>query len=452
MSRNLRITPRGFAAGFSLIELMITLVISSIVILGLVSLITAIGVANRTQDGLARLQENGRFAMQRVAMDLRVASSQHCSTFDSEASILAGGGATYTDLQRAARAYYQVQPVASLRYGPVGLPAPYLISPRFMMIGHECDGANCTPALNAANRGVNLVGLAIPNMGAAAGRRARGADVLTLRYMAGNGVRVEQQTGQQPGGAVAQLELENDPVALAEAGFDGMDPNSPVWASDCSTVELFSGSMVGPNVVQMTGNTAPTGDLQMRSLDLRADARAFHLPTALRTVSYYLQLKADPRQPGRLISALMRKEGLNQPQELVEGVERLDFLYGVDDSLGRTRFLTATQVDALGAVGTDCPAFVPGILPVPAAGSNEPGCGWRAVKSIEVYMLVNTVEDLSSADDDEFRYSWLNTGAPNVANQFENPETLGTLRNGLPAGRMLRREFRTLVSLRGYNY
>lgn len=452
MSREFHMPSAMRTAGFSLIELMVTLVISSIVILGLVSLITAVGVANRTQDGLARLQENGRFAMQRMAMDLRVASSQHCSTFDSEASILAGGGATFTDLQRAARAYFPAQPHPDLGFGPVGVPTPYLISPRFMMVGHECDAGSCTPALNAANRGVNLLGTAIPNMGTAANLRARGADVLTLRYLAGNGMRVEGQVGHQPGGAVAQVVLENNPVELAESGFAGMLAQDPVLVSDCSTVEMFRGSLQGGNIVQMSGNTAPTTDLQMRALDLRADARAFHLPTAFRTVSYYLQLKDDPRQPGRLISALRRKEGKNLSQELVEGVERLDFLYGIDDSLGRTRFLTAAQVDALGAVGTDCPAYVPGILPAPAAGANEAGCGWRAVKSIEVYMLVNTVEDLSSTDDDEFRYSWLNSGAPNAGNVFENPETLGTLRNGLPAGRMLRREFRTLVSLRGYNY
>ncbi len=74
------------------------------------------------------------------------------------------------------------------------------------------------------------------------------------------------------------------------------------------------------------------------------------------------------------------------------------------------------------------------------------------MKSIEVYLLANTVEDISSTNDDEFRYSWLNDGTPNNAAQFENTQALGATRNGLPAGRMLRREFRTLVNLRGYNY
>jgi type IV pilus assembly protein PilW len=452
MSFQRRMPVNARAGGFSLIELMVTLVISSIVILGLVSLITAIGIANRTQDGLARLQENGRFAMQRIASDLRVAATQHCSSFDNNASILAAGGSTYTTIQRAARAYFPMDTIPNLGFGPTGLAPPYLISPRFMLSGHECDGAACTPALNAPNRGVNRLPPLIPNAGNTNGRRALGSDVLTVRYLAGNGMRILAQSGHQPGGAVAEVVLENEPADLLASGFTTMAANDPVWVSDCSSVELFRGTLQGANVVRMTGNTAPTGNLQMRSLDIGRDARAFHLLNALRTVSYYLQLKTDPRNPGRLISVLMRKEGINVAQELVEGVERLDFLYGVDDALGRTRFLTATEVDALGGVGADCPAFIPGTLPDPGPGANESGCGWRAVRSIEVYMLVNTVEDLSSTDDDEFRYSWLNGGAPNAAGTFENPQALGTLRNGLPPGRMLRREFRNLVSLRGYNY
>lgn len=437
------------AAGLSLIELMITLVISSIVIIGLVTLVNAIGIANRTQDGLARLQENGRFAVQRIAADLRAAASQHCSSFDSASSVLATGGATYVEQPRAARSYFNAAARADLAFGPVGLPTPYLISPRFMMIGHECDNANCTPALNAVNRGVNRLGAAIPNMGSGVGARGIGADVLTIRYLAGDGVRVVGQTGQLPGAPDARVLLENNPAALARAGFATMAANEPVWVSDCSESELFLGTMLGATVVGMTGN--PANDT-MRELDSLSDARAFHVPTSLRTVSYYLEIVADPRQPGRRISALMRKAGVAPRQELVQGVERFDLLFGIDDSLGRTRFLTAAQVDALGTIASQCPPYPVDIAPTPTAGQNEPGCGWRAVKSVEIYLLANTVEDLSSTGDDEFRYSWLNGGAPNNAGLFENPATLGTTRNGLPAGRMLRREFRTLVNLRGYNY
>ena len=443
-------TPRAMR-GMSLIELMVALLISSIVVLGLVTLVNAIGIANRTQDGLARLQENGRFAVQRIAADLRAATSQHCSSFDSAASTFATGGSTYVDQPRALRSYFNAAATFtnSPLIGPTGFAAPYVISPRFMMIGHECDASNCTPALNAANRGVNRLGAAIPNLGGAAGARARGADVLTLRYLAGDGVRITDQLGWLADGATAQVVMENDATALARAGFTAMAAGDPVLISDCSTVELFRATLQGGNTVAMSNNF--NNDV-LRRLDLEAEARAFHLPTALQTVSYYLQLTPDPKQPGRLTSSLMRKVGADPAQQLVEGVERLDFLYGVEDSGGRTRYLTAAQVDALGTVAAECPPLPRDLLPAPAPTANEPGCGWRAVKSVEVYLLANTVDDVTTGTDEEFRYSWLNNGNPNAAGTFENPQNFANLRNGLPPGRMLRREFRTLVNLRGYNY
>ncbi len=442
---------RGFRLagqrGLSLIELLVAIAISSIVILGLVSLITSIGVANRAQDGLARLQENGRFAVQRIAADLRAASSQHCSTFDAAASVLGTGASTYVDVPRVPRMYFNAATNPATLVGPTGFATAYLMSTRFMMVGHECDAATCTPAVNAANRGVHRLGGALPAMGTAVTQRARGSDVLTLRFLTGDGMRVIAQNGWQPGAPVASVVLENDAPALARAGFTAMG-NDPVWVSDCSASEVFLGTRAG-NTVQMAGNF---DNNRMQSLDLRTDVRAFHVPTALQTVTYYLQLRDDPRNPGRTMSVLMRRAGAAAAQELVEGVERFDLLYGINDSLGRTSYLTAAQVDALGGVAGQCPPYPTDILPAPAAGNNEPGCGWRAVKSVEIYLLTNTVDDVSPRGDDEFRYSWLNNGAPNVAGTYENPQTLGTLRNGLPSGRMLRREFRTLVNLRGYNY
>jgi type IV pilus assembly protein PilW len=442
---------RGFRwsdqRGLSLIELLVAIAISSIVILGLVTLITSIGVANRAQDGLARLQENGRFAVQRIAADLRAASSQHCSSFDVEASVLGTGGSTYVDVPRAPRVYFDAATNPATLVGPAGFATSYLMSTRFMMVGHECDAATCTPAVNAPNRGVHRVGGALPAMGTAPTERARGSDVLTLRFLNGEGVRVIAQNGWQPGPPDASIVLQNNAPALALAGFTAMG-NDPVWVSDCSASEVFLGTRAG-TTVQMAGNF---DNSRMQRLDLRSDVRAFHVPTALQTVTYYLQLQVDPRDPGRTMSVLMRRAGAAAAQALVEGVERFDLLYGVNDALGRTSYLTAAQVDALGGVGSQCPPYPVPILPVPAAGTNEPGCGWRAVKSVEIYLLANTVDDVSPRRDDEFRYSWLNSGAANPAGTYENPQALGTLRNGLPAGRMLRREFRTLVNLRGYNY
>jgi type IV pilus assembly protein PilW len=450
--------------GMSLIELMVALVISSIVVLGLVTLVNAIGIANRTQDGLARLQENGRFAMQRIAADLRMASAQHCSAFGVEGS--REGSSSYVDPPRETFVYFNASAVAG--NGPGMGPAPgvphdiappplpqkacnagscYTLSPRFMLMGHECDAGACTPALNAANRGINRLGAAIPAMGTGANQRGLGADVITVRYFSTVGALV---VGQTPvgSGPPMDLQLENVAAVLAREGFSTMAANDPVWVSDCSNAVMFRGTRIGANTVRMAGNfndaammqrVTPQAEL-VAGQGTDVEARAFHLPTSLRTVSYYLQLKNDPKQAGRLISALMRKVDADPAQELVEGVERFDLLYGVRNNEGETQYLTAAQVDAL--PGTQCAYSI----------GAEPGCGWRSVKTVEVYLLVNTVDDITPTGDDEFRYSWLNTGVANAAGTFENPVALGALRNGLPPGRMLRREFRSTVSLRVNNF
>ena len=96
------------ANGFSLVELMVAMVISLLVMLGLVSVMDNVGVVNRAQDGLARLQENGRYAMTRVSQDLRAAAGQHCSNFGVGSSQLGAGGFTYLDRGRAAFAKFYV--------------------------------------------------------------------------------------------------------------------------------------------------------------------------------------------------------------------------------------------------------------------------------------------------------------------------------------------------------
>jgi len=430
---------RRRVAGMTLLELMIALVLSTTVLLGLITLINSIGIANRTQDGLARLQENGRFAVQRIAADVRAASSQHCSNFEIAPSLLAGGGVMYMNPPRNPTMNFDAGAAnpPQLRMGLPGPVAPYVLSSRFFMVGHECTNVACNPLPANLNRGVDRLGTGLPAMGTAVGLRAPGADVLTLRYLAGDGAAI---VAVPPG----TLQLTNNPAVLALSGFSTMANGDPVWVSDCATSSMFRWQIAGQVISLGAGNfgTAVLPALQsllpvVGVVPPRLPVRAFHVPTSLQTISYFLEVTNDPKIPGRRISSLMRRQN-GVAQVLVEGVERFDLLYGVRNASGATRFVDAAQVDALGGAG--------------CSNTLEPGCGWRTIGSVEIFLLLNTVDDVSPRGDNEFRYAWLNSGAPNIAGTFENPETLGTLRNGLPAGRMLRREFRTLVSLRGINY
>ena len=62
----------------SLIELMIALAIGSLLVLGLVEVFSASRTAYQLSEGLARVQENGRFAMDYIQRDFRMAGHMGC--------------------------------------------------------------------------------------------------------------------------------------------------------------------------------------------------------------------------------------------------------------------------------------------------------------------------------------------------------------------------------------
>jgi type IV pilus assembly protein PilW len=66
--------------GFSLVELMVALALSSVLLLGLFQIFTSNKQAFSLQDGVARLQESGRISMEFLSRNLRVAGYMGCAT------------------------------------------------------------------------------------------------------------------------------------------------------------------------------------------------------------------------------------------------------------------------------------------------------------------------------------------------------------------------------------
>lgn len=64
--------------GISLIELMVSLIISTLLILGVLQLFLNTSSSDRTNNALARVQENGRIAIELIGADARRAGFQGC--------------------------------------------------------------------------------------------------------------------------------------------------------------------------------------------------------------------------------------------------------------------------------------------------------------------------------------------------------------------------------------
>ena len=406
--------------GFTLIELIIAMAISLIAIIGIVSLFSSTSRSNKLQEGLARLQENGRFATMRIEDDLRMASAQYCSDYTGNRHV---GPVAPMWQDRAPFVFAPnlnlpdsggMQSVASDgTFSTSSATTWYGLSSRFFMQGFSCTtGTTCTPALWAAGM--------FPAADLTDGSRVPNSDILTIRYLrssgwpiygthatcaAGSNITIAPQTGDPP-------------VNFA--------PSGPQLAliSDC-------GSPIILPISAVSGNTLTIGSRLPSTLNPNcgargpSDIRVFNFTRDFVTVTYYLAFRANDNPDARanngagaaLVPTLIRREN-GVEQELVRGVDRLDFRYGVRDRGGNMRFLTAAQVDNQLGGTIACPPKPDGVAPFPnTPTASEPGCLWRSVRRVEAHLLVNSGDEVPAMDDiaRSFRYMGVQTSIAETA-------------------------------------
>jgi type IV pilus assembly protein PilW len=307
---------------------------------------------------------------------------------------------------------------------PAAAAAPYAVDPGLLVRGYECKtNGTCAPEVPAAGEDVNVV----PDTGTTAGARLAGTDVLTIRYLADRGVAL---AGDASGDTIAVT----DNLGAAPAEFGAKDL---ALIADCGNAEVFATKASGKTAThkKTDGNFA---DKTIATFKKRHDARVFNFSKDFVSVTYYVGVAADPEDPTRTGGALYRIEN-GVTEMVVDGVERMDLRYVVQDGDGGMHRLTAAQVDA-NTPGMACPPLPVG-MPAPAGG--DVGCLWRAVQGIDVSLLLDSVRDDGHADE-PFRYSPDGTGVQSYAAGDKLP-------SGLPAGRRLRREFSFLATLHNFS-
>ncbi len=439
--------PRQRQAGFTLLEIMIALTLGLLLSVGILSLFAGTSQTNRVQDGLARLQENGRYAVARIESDLRMSRGQFCSNSSGNASttgsVASWGGrgpmvfAANLGLPDAGANNVSIDATGNLSNATAA--APYVLNPRFFMQGYRCVAGACTPALPTG-------GGQVPADGLAAGSRVPNSDVLTIRYQRGTGWPMVVNGNCSSGGSITvSPQTGDDPVVFAAgAGL--------ALVTDCQNPSILPVSGVSGNVISLGATLG--GSPTCNATALR-DVRVFNFSEGFATVTYYLGFRDDDNPDAqtnspaakRLIPTLIRREN-GVDQELVQGVERLDFRYGVQDLNGNTRFLNAAQVDNRNGATIACPNKAEGVFPNPTDPTvAEPGCLWRSVRVIETHLLLNTVSDIYDLDATSrtYRYTFDATGGAAGSAVDQN-----TLPSGLTLSPMLRREFIAQTASRNY--
>lgn len=438
--------------GLTLIELMVAMVLGLLVAAGIITVFSSTSSSNKALDQLARLQEEGRFAVTRLGSDLGMANGQYCTNSGGVAK--PGTGGTYLDHLRTPKVYAKNLvgalsdvttdwgTTSGVAY-PAAPTASYSMPSFLFMRGYDCTLTACTPA------DPHDTVADIPEMGTTVNKRVKGADVITVRYVnpsagwsigsiGGSEIATSSSVGTIT--SITLKPLGNEPPA---SNFKDGDL---AMLADCSSAQIFPASASTSSNAVITPSTDGAlafNDSLPAAQQPQSAPVVFSVNRDLQTVTYYLKVvsvNGDGKAP--LTGALMRRVNGGDStrggyeDELVRGVERLDFTYGVQDVTGNTSFLTAKQVDD----STACP-------PSEISAVTSVGCLWRGIKSIQVNLLMDGQQPLYTLGASELQYRYsadTNTGFLAPSGHAVKPSD-----QGFP-DELLRREFTTLVAVRNY--
>lgn len=334
----------GKARGFSLVELMVSMVVALLVMAAALRVFVGMQESFRLEDALSRLQENARYGFEALALDARQAGFTGCITTVN--NLLDPTGANYDP------ALYDVnRPVSGFEFAGTDRGDTYTVT---------------TLDPNGASRAgwSDDTGTQLPAM-------------LQDAVLPGTDVLFVKQASQRLG-VTAQGNTPATAASITLTGSSGVQQNSIVLISDCAGADLFQNRAADDaNTLSRgsggnPGNVAPSNDL---SHAYGPGAEIYVLSASV----YYVGMGVNGN-PG-LFRRRFLEGGTGDTQELIEGVENMQILYGEDTNADRV----ADVYVAADAVGD-----------------------WARVVSAKVGLLMRTPQD-ARIDPDTATYAILGT-------------------------------------------
>lgn len=282
--RNRHDTIGGGQAGFSIVELMVAMLISLLLLAGVLSVMYTSRITYDENARIARLQEYARSSVELLLRDLRSSGQNGCGRpiqSDSFRNLLNG-----------------TLP-SSVRYN-------------FALAVQGYDGTSGAFVPTMPTNAITGIPSATP-----------GNDVIVIRSLRADIPPMRLATAYA--GGTANLPVDRTGAATLPAG-------TPLIVSDCRYANIITNSAAvggGANVSlpRATGTITVGGAIQTPANTATAlpAYAAGSLVTAIETSTYYIRASATGSGP-----SLWRISGNNPPEELVEGVERLEIQYGED--------------------------------------------------------------------------------------------------------------------------
>lgn len=344
---------RSRQAGISLIELMVALLIASLLTLGLIQIFGAARITSQMQEGLSRVQENGRFATNYMQRQLRMVGFMGCGA-DSDRIAHANFVnhlALYDGSVPSGSAYRFQRPIEAFTVGTDTLPAELTSETGSLVEGSDVlimrvFSEESVPILDVNRDGMTLnINIAngsasfLPESGSAAlfaMENCRSADVFA-GILSGTTLTVI-------GGA--------DPNVYRDPTVDGCGSSGCPWDFRISNATLNSRPITG-------------GPARLNAEIHRADY-----------VALYVRKDADGKS--NLYVKRLKRAGwdVGSAESLVDGVENMQLRFGYDASASPDgavdEYRTAAEVSG-GATNDE------------ALDEN-----WRRVLSVRVALLLRS--------------------------------------------------------------
>jgi type IV pilus assembly protein PilW len=333
--------------GMSLIELLIAMLIGVLMMTAAIGLLVSNKRVYKEQNEMGRLQENARYAIEILTNDIRMAAYAGCVddiTTLSDNNVTTNGG-TVTNL------HYFANPIEG--------------------INAKTGASTWLPSASTETR-TNIT---------------NGTDAITLRYLD----PIERQAVFTSGSTMASdtvaipVTCSNSVGTAENCSTSHITPAENMAISDCGTGDIFT-------VNSTTASTIVHGGTLSKAYDDSAQISRYV------TTRYYIGTAGNTNHTGDAIPALYRYTsiaGVATPQELIEGVERMEVLYGVD---------------------TDADSVPDSYLAAGAAGLTT-ATHWSTVISVRLSLLVRTINENFNIDDDTRTYTLLDAAAYDPADE-----------------------------------
>ena len=303
--------------GLSLIELMIALLIGTILVLGLVQVFGASRTAYQLSEGMSRVQENGRFALDFLQRDIRMAG--HFGCVNDQARRQSSGGL---------KSHFTTN-------GPLDFT--------YSIRGYENDsppGVTLSPA------------------------RLAGTDSIALRFLYGSGVPI---LAIDPVNRFLDVDSAKWPT-LTEGGVAAPQM---FGIADCTNADVFAAAATASGRVTAPGAVS---DLALYGVNPGGGPAMLYRAEA---VIYYVGTGAGG-QPSLWRARINPDAATVTSEELVEGIENLQFRYGMDQG---------PATDLTGYIDTQATA----------AGVGAAETDWRRVGQVQVGVLAASPNPAASA-------------------------------------------------------